>query len=181
MSVGKSIIERMFEDGGSVGDGPSASLSVGAVLGFCAFVGPGPVAMGWLAALDAAVLPAGERVQVLACWEAQAAWVAGCQARALAAMDAPDGPPGPGDEDWVREEVAAALHLSAVTADRRLQVARALTHRLPGTRDALGAGLLDHRKAAAIAEATEPLDPAVAAARWRPWCCRPRPPRPWPS
>ncbi len=134
-----------------------------AVLGFCAAVGPGPVAMGWLAGLDPAGLSCGARVDLLACWEAQAAWLAAAQARALAGMDAPDGLPGPGDEDWVREEVAAALHLSGVTAHRRLQVARALAHRLPGTREALAAGRVDSRKATAIAEATEPLDPATAA------------------
>ncbi len=134
-----------------------------AVLGWCAAVGPGPVAMGWLAGLDPAGLSCGARVDLLACWEAQAAWLAAAQARALAGMDAPDGLPGPGDEDWVREEVAAALHLSGVTAHRRLQVARALAHRLPGTREALAAGRVDSRKATAIAEATEPLDPATAA------------------
>ena len=93
----------MFE-GGPAGSG---GLSVEAVLGWCAAVGPGPVAMGWLAGLDPAGLSCGARVDLLACWEAQAAWLAAAQARALAGMDAPDGLPGPGDEDWVREEVAA--------------------------------------------------------------------------
>ena len=67
-------------------------------------------------------------------------------------------------DDWTREEVAAALHLSACTADRRLQVARMLVRRLPGVRRALDTGSVDYRKAAAIAEATEHLDDAGALA-----------------
>jgi hypothetical protein len=144
----------MFDDGVGVGDG----LSVAAVIAAVAGRPPGPEAMGWLASIDGSVLPAGLRVELLVAWEAQAAWVAAEQHRVLAGLDAPDGPPGPADEDWVREEVAAALHLSAVTADRRLQVARGLAYRLPGTWAALAAGQLDVRKATALAEATEPLN-----------------------
>ncbi|HEY2172364.1 MAG TPA: DUF222 domain-containing protein, partial [Mycobacteriales bacterium] len=151
----------MFEDGGSVGESSSVAAVIAA---WGVGVPPGPEAMGWLASIDAAVLPAGLRLDLLVAWEAQAAWVAAEQHRVLGGLDAPDGPPGPGDEDWVREEVAAALHLSALTADRRLQVARGLRDRLPGTRAALTAGRVDVRKATTIAEATEPLDAVTAAA-----------------
>jgi hypothetical protein len=122
---------------------------------------PGPAVMTALRSIDPRSVSPGAQVDMLAAWEKAAAWVAAAQQEVLAALD------GKPDEvlsadDWTREEVAAALHLSACTADRRLQVARMLVRRLPGVRRALEAGSVDYRKAAAIAEATENLDAAGA-------------------
>ena len=128
---------------------------------------PGPAVMTALRAIDPRSVSPGAQVDLLAAWEKAAAWVAAAQQEVLAALD------GEPDEraaevlsadDWTREEVAAALHLSACTADRRLQVARMLVRRLSGVRRALETGSVDYRKAAAIAEATEHLDDAGALA-----------------
>lgn len=128
---------------------------------------PGPAVMTALHAIDPLSVPPGAQVDLLAAWEKAAAWVAAAQQEVLAALDGGSeraAGEGLSADDWTREEVAAALHLSACTADRRLQVARMLIRRLPGVRQALAAGSVDYRKAAAIAEATENLDDAGALA-----------------
>jgi hypothetical protein len=58
-------------------------------------------------------------------------------------------------------ELAAGLALTPAAARLRVELAASL-NRLPGTRDALAAGRIDTVKARAIAEATDPLDPATA-------------------
>lgn len=103
----------------------------------------------------------GGLVDVLVGLERLAAQVTAAQAHVLAVL-------GPslvfGDDDWLREEVAAALHLSGVAAQRRVDVARDLCTRLPATLAALSAGEISYLHAVAIAEATRDLDqPALAA------------------
>ncbi len=165
-------IEHMFEEMASVDRADAASVEV--AVGLLREAEPGPEVMTALRAIDPRSVPAGVQVDLLVAWERAASWVAAAQQEVLAALDAgPEADPAgvagdvvsadvAGDvmsaDDWTREEVAAALHLSACTADRRLQVARGLVRRLRGVRRALESGAVDYRKAAAIAEATESLD-----------------------
>jgi hypothetical protein len=70
----------------------------------------------------------------------------------------------PDDEDWGREEIAAALRLSGQPAGERVDVARALATRLFLTGDALRKGQITLRHATEIAKALEPLaDDALCA------------------
>lgn len=119
---------------------------------------PGPEAISALSRLDPAEVDLGSRVDLLRAWERQLSWVAARQAEVLAVLGEPS------EDDWTREEVSAALRLSAGTAQRRLDVARALISRLPDTREALTAGSVSYLQAAEIAEATEPLPAAAGAA-----------------
>ena len=81
---------------------------------------PGPDAVAALSLLDPAGLSHGGRVDALVALERHLAWLAGMQAQVLAVMAADD----PSEDRWVREEVGCALRLSALTAQRRLAVAR---------------------------------------------------------
>lgn len=120
---------------------------------------PGPDVMRALTGFDPAGLDASGQVLLLQAWERQAAWVQAAQQEVIVAVGGP-----PGAEDWGREEVAAALRLSASTADRRLQVARALSGRLAATGAALRSGDLSYRHAAVLADAVEELSDPVARA-----------------
>jgi len=122
---------------------------------------PGPELAAVLAGTDPAGLEASGLVDALAGYERLAAWAAAGQARILAALGTTlvhD------DEDWTREEVAAALRLSGHTAQRRIDTARDLCTRLPGTLQALAAGELSYLQAVVIAEATRDLDAPAATA-----------------
>src|SRR5262245_50048445 len=122
---------------------------------------PGPELAAVLADTDPAGLEASGLVDALAGYERLAAWAAAGQARILAALGTTlvhD------DEDWTREEVAAALRLSGHTAQRRIDTARDLCTRLPGTLQALAAGELSYLQAVVIAEATRDLDAPAATA-----------------
>ena len=88
-------------------------------MGEPALPAPGPGLAATLSDLDPARLDPAGLVDALVGFERLASWVAAGQARVLAAL-------GKtlvhGDEDWTREEVAAALRLSGQTraaADRR--------------------------------------------------------------
>lgn len=156
----------MFEDVGDVGDvgdaGDVGGLGGAAVLARQLAAGrPGPAAASLAALYDPATCEPAVTVDLLVTWERVAAWVAGQQQRCLAALPVP--PPAEADEDWVREEVAAALHLSAGTAQDRLDVARALARRLPATMTALQEGQIRYWQAAAVVESVEPLSDEAAA------------------
>ncbi len=148
-------------------------LDVDATLQGLATAQPGPAVMAVLACFEAARLSQRQRVEMLTIWERQASWVAASQQPVLAALDhgpAPDDEtarfhdPSRPDEDWTREEVAAALHLSPCTAAERLRVAHALASRLPQTWAALAQGEITYRQAVAVADATQPLNVDTAAA-----------------
>ena len=124
--------------------------------------GPGVEALRLLTLLDPGTLGEFERVQYLQVVAAQAAWVAALEQQALVAVAGPVAPASSVVADPVREEVAAALRLSAGTAQARIDVARDLHARLPGTRAALASGRVSYRHAAALSEATAPLTPAQA-------------------
>lgn len=68
------------------------------------------------------------------------------------------------DGEFARHEVAAALRLSSATAQARVQIAEALTGRLPATLAALGRGEITYLHARHLAETTAALDPTVATA-----------------
>ena len=129
-------------------------------MGEPALPAPGPGLAATLSELDPARLDPAGLVDALVGFERLASWVAAGQARVLAAL-------GKtlvhGDEDWTREEVAAALRLSGQIAQRRIDVARELTSRLAGTLRSLVAGDLSYLQAMAIAEATRDLDDRAAA------------------
>ena len=72
-------------------------------------------------------------------------------------------PVGEREKDWVREEVACALRLSFGHAANRLQVAKELTGRLPGAHELQLRGEITTYHSRSLAEATMPLDDAVAA------------------
>ncbi|HEX2498583.1 MAG TPA: DUF222 domain-containing protein [Actinomycetes bacterium] len=129
-------------------------------MGDPALLAPGPGLAAMLAEEDPARLDPAGLVDALVGFERLASWVAAGQARLLAAL-------GKtlvhGDEDWTREEVAAALRLSGQTAQRRIDVARELCARLSGTLRALSVGELSYLQAMVIAEATRELDDRSAA------------------
>jgi hypothetical protein len=66
--------------------------------------------------------------------------------------------------EFTGDEIAAALTLSARTADTYLDLALDLATRLPGTAQALRSGVIDYPKARLIAEATRILTDADARA-----------------
>ncbi len=148
-------------------------LDVDATLQGLSAAQPGPAVMAVLSSFDAARLSQRQRIEMLAIWERQASWVVASQQPVLAALGrgpAPDDETARfhdtrrPDEDWTREEVAAALHLSPCTAAERLRVAHALASRLPRTWTALAQGEITYRQAVAVADATQPLDADTAAA-----------------
>jgi Domain of unknown function (DUF222)/HNH endonuclease len=122
---------------------------------------PGPELAELLATIDPDQLDPGQRVDLLVAFERLHGWLAAGQARVLASLDAA---PIFEDGEWTREEVATALRLSAQAAQRRIDVARALSSRLPATWSALARGDVSYLQALTIAEATEELDPSVASA-----------------
>lgn len=119
----------------------------------------GPELAELLATIDPDRLEPGQRVDLLVAFERLSGWVAASQARVLASLDAA---PIFEDGEWTREEVAVALRLSAQTAQRRIDVARALCRRLPGTLAALSRGDVSYLQALTIAEATDDLPPTLA-------------------
>jgi hypothetical protein len=88
-------------------------------------------------------------------------------ARRRYAEDAEDGVCGVGvvsARDYVNDEVAEALTLSAVSADDLIRFATGLTGRLPGTFAALADGDLDYCKARTVWHGTAQVGDEVAAA-----------------
>ena len=115
--------------------------------------------------LDPAAVGADERVDLLVAVERQLAWLSALQQRVLASLEADPLRLGcDPDDDWTREQVAAALRLAAGTADRRLATARQLADRLPDTAAALAAGQITYLHAVRLVEAVKDLDDAAAAA-----------------
>jgi len=129
---------------------------------YLAMTAPGPDAAGPLAALDPGRFTQSGRVDALVAIERQMAWLAGLQQRMLATMIANDGGGHSGDQ-WVREDVACALRLSAITAQRRIAVAQTLVDSLPGTLALLESGAISYLHAMNLAEAVYPLDAETAA------------------
>ena len=143
-----------------------ADLAPDDVAAWAASVTPGSAVGTTLAVLDPRRLSPEGRVDALAAMEKQLAWWKARQYRLLAVMAAEPVVKTPLDEldkEWVREDVACALRLSATTAAIRLELARELT-RLPATVDLLERGGLTEHHARHLAEETVGLDDATAAA-----------------
>ena len=116
-----------------------------------------------LSLLDPAALSAAGRVDLLVALERQAAWIAAVQQRVLASVAADPAAVAKGsDRSWAREDVACALRLSGMTAQRRLTVAATLTERLRATLALLDRGQISYLHAANLAEAVFGLDAKAA-------------------
>jgi hypothetical protein len=155
---------QVFE-GGTVGQPPASVLDALAcpddTAAYLAMTAPGPDAAGPLAALEPQRLTQPGRVDALVVIEQQMAWLAGVQQRMLASMTAHDA--AQSDDRWVREDVACALRLSAITAQRRIAVAQTLTASLPATLALLESGAISSLHAMNLAEAVYPLDAKTTA------------------
>ncbi|MDQ6650210.1 MAG: HNH endonuclease [Actinomycetota bacterium] len=123
---------------------------------------PGPVLVTALAGLEVDRLEPQEQVVVLQAWERVLSWATAKQQRVMTAIaGVPDGQDG--GDDWGREEVAAALHISGRTAAGRLAVARILED-LPLTSEALATGRIGYWHAVAITDELSAVESDAAAA-----------------
>jgi hypothetical protein len=121
--------------------------------------------VGALAALEAdgVQLSADDRLTMVQCWDRVAAWVSSRQLAAVAVacpepISLGDAHPAAcPDDDWSREELAAATNQSPAAADRRITLARRLLAALPATAAALHAGRIGYLHALTISELTEHL------------------------
>jgi hypothetical protein len=96
--------------------------------------------------------------------ERQLAWLSGLQQRLLAAMTEHSSIDVDGvDREWVRDDLACALRLSARSAAHRLRIATELTTRLPGTLQQLEAGAISGLQARLLTEEVARLDDQAAA------------------
>src|SRR6266516_3586989 len=127
---------------------------------------PGPDAVAAISMLAPATWSHAGRNDLLVALERQQAWLAARQQRVLAAMaDHADSAADPLDRtgtSWVREDVACALRLSALTAQSRLHTATDLAHRLPRTLRMLDHGAITYLHARALTDAVTALDPKTA-------------------
>ncbi len=98
-----------------------------------------------------------DRLDLIVAVERQIAWLTAVQHRLVAQLR-PSLIGVASDDDWVQEELGAALRLAPTTAGARLGVARDLVRRLPATLAALGAGDVSPTQAGDIASATTHLD-----------------------
>jgi hypothetical protein len=69
----------------------------------------------------------------------------------------------PREDDWLREEIACALHVSAFAADQLMVTGRELARRLPLTRAALRAGTIGYDHARRLATGLADLPEEVVA------------------
>lgn len=124
---------------------------------------PGPDVLGELAGLDPEQLDHRDAVLLLQAWERQLRWAAAHGQRILARVA---GPPRSrsDEEDWVGEEVAAALDLAPSTGRDRVAVARRLAGPLVATATALATGEISAQHAVALVEETAELTDEVAIA-----------------
>jgi hypothetical protein len=136
---------------------------------------------GLAAALEAASgagqrCPGADRDELLGLlrqWQSLESWAAAAKLGVLRALVRDDDEPLPGGGyhgdlpvGWTRSlthEVALALSMPAVSAEKQMWVAWDLEARLPGTGDLLAAGRLTSAKAKAVYEAFLPLSEANAA------------------
>ncbi|HVE63091.1 MAG TPA: DUF222 domain-containing protein [Mycobacteriales bacterium] len=137
---------------------PRQALPTSARLALLHAAAPGPEVIAELAAIDVTTLGGYDQVVLLQTWERQRHWLDAATQPVLTAVGGPD----PGEKDWGREEIAAALALSKMTAGRRLDTARQLTAVLARTLDALRAGQLSYYHAAHLAAETAALPDTLA-------------------
>jgi hypothetical protein len=143
-----------------------AELAPDDVAAWAATVTPGSAVVKPLVHLDPRALSDAGRVDALAALERQQSWIDAQQLRVLAVMAADPGVKSPTavlDKDWVREDVACALRLSARTAADRLEFARQMS-RLPATLALQERGEITVHHSRHLAETVMVLDDATAAA-----------------
>lgn len=120
---------------------------------------PSGEAISALAAIDPATLTHDRRIDLLTATRRAQAWLAGLEQRLLAALAAGAGqlgsPLDPTGKSYVTDEVAAALRLHPLTAQKKLDIATALHGPLTATGTALATGTLTYAQAATIAEETD--------------------------
>jgi len=158
---------------GAAGTGPGSGFGSGEPLDVCA---PGGVLAGLADAATCdrqlAQLDDDELIGVLRAWRRLESWcsagtliaIAELARRRPAERSAP-APPGSFPDrvsEFVGDEVAAALTMSARTAGSYVDLALDLAIRLPGTGHALHAGLIDYPRARLISELTQVLSDADA-------------------
>jgi Domain of unknown function (DUF222) len=122
---------------------------------------PGLSVMATLGVFDPTELSDDDRLYFVEAWERQQAWVA---AQAIPALVTIAGVRPDRSDEFAREEVRAALRLSAVGAQQRIDVARALSGPLVATREALELGRITFLHAVVLTEAVAELDTEKAQA-----------------
>jgi hypothetical protein len=122
-------------------------------------VGPGPATAAALELIDPQVLTAEQRMLLIEAWEAQASHA---QAASLEALAALAGDESTEDDLLAQVDAGAALRVSGPTAQRRIDVARALRRRLPLTRARLASGRLGYPHVCAIVDELEFVSPQIA-------------------
>ncbi len=106
------------------------------VAAWAATVTPGSAVIKPLVHVNVHRLSYAGRVDALAALERQRSWIDAQQLRLLAVMAADPPVKSPTevlDKEWLKEDVACALRLSAQTAADRLEFAKAMTRLLPDT------------------------------------------------
>jgi hypothetical protein len=116
-------------------------------------------------------LSPGGVVEVLTALDRHCSWLLGITQYYLASLNAHSpaaGAPGLWDSEVAEataDLVGVTLHLSGTAGSQRLHTAQALTTRLPETLETLTAGAINYWQAAAIVEATDPIEDAAIAAK----------------
>jgi Domain of unknown function (DUF222)/HNH endonuclease len=137
------------------------------VAAWAAYAPVDDVAPALLERLDPAQLSVEGRLDLARGLERLKAWADALQMRTLAALAAePPALPHQAGKEFVREEIAAALHWSPATASSRLHEAQRLVETLPATLELLGAAEIGYLHARAVTDAVvaNRLDDAGAAA-----------------
>ena len=119
---------------------------------------PGPDAMSRLSAIDKSSLTPADRIDYLACWQRQVSWVTAQEQEAILYVSGTQyiEKAGEFDVDFEeRETVAAALRLSPITSQYKIDTARTMFNHLPQTISALNAGEISLQHATVIAKETE--------------------------
>ena len=135
----------------------AAQLDVAALL----LAAPGLEVMAALTALDLAALSESDRLIVLEVWERQQHWV---WAQTMTATLAFAGQQPIDSDDFVREDVRAALRLSRPAAQDRIDTARLLASPLTDTSQALAGGAVSPGQVRRLVEEVKYLAPEVAVA-----------------
>jgi hypothetical protein len=121
---------------------------------------PGIKTLTTLVAIDPGKLTPGARIDYLSALERQTSWLQALMQSAIIAVagNEPSESNGAdvffGVDDAEREDISAALRLSANTAQARIDIARTLVNHLPNTCSALATGEISPAHATAIARET---------------------------
>jgi hypothetical protein len=139
----------------------SAQVSAKVDLAALFAAAPGLAVMAALTQIDPVTLDESDRLVLVEVWDRQQAWVA---AQTLTPLVAFAGPAPVDSDDFVREDLRAALHLSRPAAQTRIDVARLLSSTLTATAAALAAGQIGYPQASVLVQAVIGAAPSVALA-----------------